>query len=118
MSRLAMTRGDSAVFTVTLTDEAGDALNLAGLVLTFTAKRRHADADEDAVFQKTVGAGITVTNEAGGVAEIAVDPEDTAALGTLRYLVWDLQVEDGTDVRTPLSGRLVISPDVTRGTGS
>lgn len=116
MTRLAMVRGDTRAFTVTLTDESDAPLDLTDLSLAFTAKRRHGDADDDAVIRKTIGVGIEVTDAEGGEATITIDPADTRDLTNLRTLVWDLQVEsaDGTDVRTPLSGRFVITADVTR----
>jgi hypothetical protein len=119
MTLLTMTRGDTRVFTVSLTDADGVALDLTGLTITFTAKRRYSDLDDDAVLQKTSGAGIEVLDAEAGTATITIDPEDTAdlELETLPTLAWDLQVENGGDVRTPLQGQLAIRPDVTHGPG-
>jgi hypothetical protein len=113
MTLLSMTRGDTTEFDVTLTDSDGDALNLAGLTLTFTAKRRPTDTDADAVFQKTNGAGIAVTSESGGLATVTVDAADTEGLTFTRSLHWDLQVEAAGEVQTPLSGLLAIADDIT-----
>jgi hypothetical protein len=113
---LSMTRGDTATFTLTLTDAAGGPLDLTDLDITFTAKRSTYDADADAVLRKTVGSGITVADDpATGVATLTITAADTADLSQSKSLPWDVEVVDGEDVRTPLSGRLVISRDVTSG---
>lgn len=115
MSLLTMTRGDRQAFLVTLTDSSGGAIDLTGLSVTFTAKRR--TTDPDAVFQKTELDGIDVDVGSGGTATVTVEPADTASL-TSRALFWDLQIDDGEgDIRTPLSGRLRITPDITISSG-
>lgn len=114
--KLEMTRGDTAAFAVHIVDaDTGDDVNLTGLVLTFTAKHKYEDADADAVFVKTLGDGIAVVSAEAGTATITVSPEDTDDLTYHRTLVWDLQVEDGADVRTPLRGTLAVRRDVTQG---
>jgi len=107
MTVLEMTRGDTTTFDVTLTDGAGDPLDLTDLDLTFTAS--HADL----VITKVIGDGITVTDLSGGLASVELVPDDTADVEERMVLAWDLQVTDGVDVFTPLSGRLEISMDVT-----
>lgn len=116
MTLLSMTRGDTGVFQVTLTDSAGDPLVLTDRELTFTVKRRLLDSDDDALIQKTVGAGIVVADAETGVATITIDPADTSEIANGPSLYWDIQVQADDDVRTPLSGRLVLMPDVTRTT--
>jgi hypothetical protein len=113
---LSIHRGDTETFTITLTDGAGDPLDLTGLAITFTAKRRVSDADEDAVIQKTDVDGIVVdADPTSGIAVLTIEPADTADLEDLRTLHWDVQVDDGVGgVRTPLLGRLAITADVTR----
>jgi hypothetical protein len=117
MSRLTMTRGDRKVFNVTLTDAAGDPLDLTDLELTFTVKERHEDTV--AVISKTVGAGIAVVSAEDGTATITVDPEDTEDIEEPRNFVWDLEVSNGAgDIRTPVDGTFRIRHDVTRPVGS
>jgi len=120
MSLLQITRGDQKAFTVMLTDGAGLPINLTGLALTFTAKRRPTDTDAQAIIVKSGVAGIDVaTDPSTGVATLRIDAADTADLTDLRTLYWDIQVEDMLgDVRTPLSGRLALSPDITRTSGA
>lgn len=113
MTDLTMTRGDTATFTMTLTDGAGDPLDLSTLAaMHFTAKNRLDDPEP--TIEKTLGAGIAIISAPDGTARLTIDPDDTADL-VVSSLRWDLQVVGaGDDVRTPLTGLLAITPDVTR----
>jgi hypothetical protein len=108
------TRGDSERYLLTITED-GEALDLTDAELWMTAKRRHRDPDADAVFQKTTGAGITVTDAVGGLARVDLVPGDTADLPARRVqLLFDVQVKlPGDRVLTPISGTLIVDPDVT-----
>lgn len=109
MSALSIRSGDTPTWELTLTRD-GELVNLGGADIYFTAKRRVADTDVNAVFQKIVGDGITVTGT--GTADITLDAADTASLDGLFH--WDIQVSesDGT-VTTVLAGRLLVKADVT-----
>ena len=115
MSRLSIVRGDTKAFTLTLTDvDTGDPLLLTGLDLTFSVKYRLADTQEDALIVKTSGDGIVVAGDpALGIATLTLEPDDTNGLTNVRTLVWDVQVEDGLEVRTPLMGTFYLIGDVT-----
>lgn len=115
MTVLTITRGDDVTLDIFLTDK-GQPVDLTGAQLWWTAKRRHIDLDSLAVIQKTLGAGITITQPTQGKAEVALVPNDTAALESIA-LWWDLQGKDGAGkVRTLAAGRLVVEADVTRTT--
>jgi len=111
------TRGDSERYAVALT-EADEALDLTDAMLWMTAKRHQRDADADAIFQKTTDDGITVTDASGGLAQVDLEPEDTASLPAHRTrLYFDIQVRLSSGrIVTPLSGRLTVYPDVTETT--
>lgn len=98
---------------------AGDPFPLTNKELWVTAKRSERDSDEDAVFQKTTADGITIrANPNEHIAEVAIDAADTASLpyGTIT-LVCDAQVKTEDDKTwTMASGKIVVSPDVTRST--
>lgn len=108
-----MTRGDSFPFNIAVT-QAGAAFNLTGCSIRMTAKWNHADADSAAVFTRTVGSGITVTNAGGGLATVIVAPANTLSLpANTVNLYYDIQVTDaGSNVYTVNSGKLTVSPDV------
>lgn len=116
MSLLQLHRGDTETFTVNLTDSAGEPLDLGALDLTFTAKRLYGDTVP--FLTKTIGAGIDLDQYELGRATITIDPADTEDLTHTERFVWDVQVDNGTDVRTPLKGRLVVVMDVTHVGGS
>jgi hypothetical protein len=79
--------------------------------LVFTAKRKATDTDAEAVFQKTTGAGITVT---GSTAYVQVLPEDTDGLSPIS-LICDIQARNPTTnaFRTVWMDRIKIGQDVT-----
>ena len=66
------------------------------------------------VFQKSVGAGITITDQVGGNGSIRLFPADTADLPSRRtQLYFDLEITLGGEVYTIASGRLIVEPDIT-----
>lgn len=110
---LAAVRGDTETYELALTNGAG-ALDLTDADITFTVKRRLDDDDLDAVIQKTVGDGITITGATEGEATLVIDPVDTADLPSHAVrLYYDLQVTVDGQTKTPLQGRLTVRPDVT-----
>ena len=120
---LRMRRGDTAGWDLAVVDTTGAPFDLTGYTLWFTAKRAITDADADAVFQLTNGAGITVTNAAGGLAAISPRRADTSSLTEDVRLYVDVQLSsvgapDATYTVWPSDddwpGELIISRDVTR----
>jgi hypothetical protein len=116
-TNFTITRGDSVSWSVVITLD-GVPFNLAGCLLWFTAKTKYTDPDVSAIFQKTIGDGITVTTPANGLATIDIVPDDTSALSEVKtVLFWDLQLKDGSDnIYTINSGNLIVNPDVTQAT--
>lgn len=120
-SNLYIVRGDSK----TLNRQAmvnGVAVDITGGTLRMTAKRRYADQDSDAVFTKTIGNGITITNPAQGLFTVAIVPADTRTVSGLDenndsevpiLLVYDLQLKDvNGSIYTGQRGQLTVLPDV------
>ena len=118
MTTLYLTPGDDFTYTVTITDADGNAYNLTGATLWFTAKRRVSDADADAVaalYWVSGGAsdGITVSSPSTGVAEIAIAAADTLDFVQAAHR-WDLSISDSAGiVRTVDQGVMVVRPAVT-----
>lgn len=106
--------GDSASFEIPLTWEgaAFDPESEWALISTF--KYRASDLDAAAIFQKTSGAGITVT---GTTATLTTVHEDTASLPACN-IVGDIQAENVStgEIRTVAYIRLALSQDITRET--
>jgi hypothetical protein len=114
ISDIEARRGDGEIYQLTLTDD-DEPLDLTDAEIWMTAKRHIRDTDADAIFQKTVGDGITVTDDTGGLATVQLEPADTSGLAarTVR-LVYDVQVKLASGrIVTPLKGRLTVEPDVT-----
>lgn len=113
MTKLSMTRGDTPVFQIVVSDENGP-LDLEGKVLRFTAKKNKSFQDAAALFRKSTSDGsITVTAE--GIAEVQLHPEDTVGLtATTHRFYYDVQLSSEAYVYTLVSGLLIITPDITQ----
>ena len=109
MAKLTIKRGDAerllAVEETYLTFATG---------LRFMAKRNLRDADADAVIDKTIGNGITITVAGGPAvyaqAQIEIDPLDTLALSNKEVTLF-YELEDGND-HTLDEGTLIVTPKV------
>lgn len=128
--KLTAQLGDTKTFTIPLRwgNRAFDAS--AGWGLTFTAKADTDTADSECLFQKSLGAGITLANAITAlVSMIRVDtyrladeldaPNDDAFQADPGTYYWDIQAT-GTDAneglfRTVARGTLTLARDVTRG---
>ncbi len=117
MTDFTITRGDTIGLNVAVS-AGGTVYPLVGVKMWFTAKNSYNDPDSSAVFQKTIGSGIVITNTTLGLATVTIDPTDTYGLPSSKtLLVYDLQVEDASgNVYTVASGNLIVLPDVTRST--
>ena len=111
MAVLAMTRGDDRVIELAVTRADGTAQPLGGTTMRFTA-RRFATSEAAPELEKSVGAGITYTDAPNGLAEVAIDNEDTEELDGFTVMRWDAELSDGSIKRTVASGLLYVTPDV------
>ena len=119
MAALSITRGDTGIFTTTISNLGSG--GLTGYSAWFTAKRDPSDADTGAVFQKTITSGGIQITTAGnattpGVLTTTVVPADTDTLptGYAVLLVYDVKVKDTSGVETTVdSGTILVATDVT-----
>ena len=113
-TNFTITRGDTWSLSGSAT-LGGDPYDLAGCTLYFTVKYKHTDSEEDAVFQKSTGSGITHTNPTNGLYTVSANPADTTGLTkTRQVLVWDCQLVTAGGAKYTLNyGNLVVLPDVT-----
>lgn len=96
--------GESRVLNNTISDSAGNPVNLSGATITFKAAKRRNGA---AIITKSIGSGITVTNAGAGQHTVTLDPADTAALRGV--LFWHIRVTDvGGRVSTTNIGTVAI----------
>lgn len=114
---LTMFRGDTPSFNFVVTTD-GVATNLTSTTLRFGAKYSLTDADSTVLMSKTTGAGITVTNAAGGLATLLLAKTDTSTLpGINLVLFYDLQLTlADLSVFTLAYGTLTILSDVNQTT--
>lgn len=109
---LSIYRGDTKTFTLTFKDSDGNAKDISGATIFFTAKQEVSDSDEDAVIHVTQS---THTDAAGGKSSLTLSPTDTD-ITPARYH-YDFQlVESDDSVTTLVVDKLNILADITRST--
>ena len=103
-TNLAIRAGDEKTWTVTIKDDAGSTVNIAGATLSWKiAEGKDATAD----ITKTNGSGIAITDGPNGVLTLTLDEADTASLVGDYY--HEIQAVDGSGVtQTMLRGTLRI----------
>ena len=106
---LKFVRGDTFAFDFKFFD-CGN-LNLTINSVYFSCRR--CDSDDDYIFQKKLGDGITELSELN--YRVRVAPEDTENVEPGKYR-YDLQLGIGADIYTPILGDLILVRDVTEGT--
>ena len=106
---LNIVRGDTEDITVTMKDNDGNALDLTGATVWFTAKRHLNDSDAQAIIQKQV---TSHTNAVAGETVISLTSGDTAKSGIYYY---DIQVDfPGGAKRSTKVAKMEITEDVTK----
>lgn len=104
-----LTAGDSKTLAVQVTDDQGDPVDINGAAIRYAVVDGRGGST--VVGPKSDGgAGITVTDAAGGVFEVYLDPSDTQDL--LGEYWHEAEYEDGDgDVTTVFTGSFVVRPD-------
>lgn len=116
---LALVRGDTNIFTATITINQV-ALDVSAYDIWCTAKYSKDDLDINALFQVTKAAGaITVGGASNNVATVTIAAALTIALTADVKVFYDVQIKapGGTgQITTVAEGTMLISKDVTRAT--
>lgn len=113
--KLTMYRGDAPTWNLEANQADDSDLDLSTGTLYFTAKSSTRQADVDAVFQKTAGDGITVSDGPAGLFSVKLAPADTESIYAPTYLVWDVKwINGGGDPFTLMVGTLHVKANVTR----
>ena len=101
-----MHQGDTKRLSVAVKDPDGNAVSLVGAQsIKWWVARKVTSTTR--LLQKTVGTGITVTNAAGGLLTIAIDPADTVSVSGDYY--HELEVIDSAgDIGTVLRGTMTV----------
>lgn len=108
-----LVRGDTSSLDL-VASVGGNAINLTGLIVRFSAKYDPADA-EAVITKGTDEGGVLVTDPDAGEIRVLIDSEDTAELPSRPlYLYYDVEVSDTAGHRfTAALGVLELRPDVT-----
>lgn len=113
--KLEMYRGDTPSWNMEANQYDDTDLDISVGEIYMTAKSSARQADVDAVFQKSVGNGITVSDGPAGLFTVKLAASDTEGIYAPAYLVWDIQyINGGGDIYTLMDGTLLVKPDVTR----
>jgi hypothetical protein len=107
---ISMNISSSATWTVTVKTSSGGVQDITSALMRMTAQRLWSSSN---VFQKTVGAGITLTTPASGIATIVVPPSDLSTLSNVPTpLHYDVQVKlsGAADYVTVVEGTLLVKP--------
>lgn len=111
--KLEMYRGDAATWNMICYKKDGSRLDVSSGSLFFGAKASTRQSDGQAIFIKTIGDGITVTNGVQGEITVELDRTDTEGVYAPAEYEWGLQyVTTGNKPFTLLRGDLLIKPDV------
>lgn len=101
---ITMVRGDTLAFNTEIRDDDGNVVTVDSA--DFSCKKRLLD--EERIFHKTLGNGISQGN---GYVSVRVAPEDTQEIEAGRYF-YDYQIGIGEDRYTLMKGVLTIEQDV------
>lgn len=119
MSDINIFRGDTANLDLAI-KQAGTSIpaNLTDASVFFTVKERKNHLDSLAVISKCTPYtnGIDVSNAAAGEATVMISSAETSTLLTGPHW-YDVQVEDSAgDIATLITGRFIVTYDITRRT--
>jgi hypothetical protein len=110
-----MVAGDTKTIVFNVKDSGGAALDLTGATIRWglCAYAASGAIAEAALLTKSVGSGITVTDAAGGVCQVALSAANTTATPRMsgRYY-HELEVTSGGVVSTVHRGLIEITPEL------
>lgn len=105
-SNLVIDQGTTFSTDLSLTDENGDALQLAGYTANSQIRKWYTSANPAAVFTTTI-------NSNAGTITLSLSANQTSNLVSGRY-VYDVEVTDGATVSRIVEGIVTVTPQVTR----
>lgn len=100
-------RGDTEIFNITITDDAGAAVNLTGDVFTSQIRYNRDDTSVAASFTTSI------VDPIAGQVRLTLSAASSALL-TAGTAYWDLQRNDSGVITTIVAGKCTILADVTR----
>jgi hypothetical protein len=108
LSPITIRQGDDVSRTLTITDDAGDAINITGCTLTFNLRLPGA-----AALAITPAPTLALTDAANGVATLVLTDTQTAALTARKTYTYEISVSDATGlISSPVEGLLYVGAQV------
>jgi hypothetical protein len=105
-----MTAGDDKILQLTIT-ESGSPANLTGCTIRWVMARGYGWPP---VLEKSTGAGITITNAAGGVFQVSLAAADTLDI-RIQPHVWEAEIIDTQGkTATTARGRINFRPNTAK----
>ncbi len=112
-------RGDTREFAFEFTDSAGEPVNITGHELWFTMKQNMNDEDSEAVFQrKIVFPDCPQSLQGEAVLTLTSAETDLFVPGVYVFDFQRVIPDNPPVVKTLMSGKITILPDITRSNGS
>jgi hypothetical protein len=108
---LVIKQGATFTLRVSLKNPDGSAFNLTGYAARMQFRERHESPTPS--MSLTSPSGGLVVNAAGGYVDATVSAALTTPL-TARRFVWDMELDNSSNVLRPVQGTATIDPEVTR----
>jgi hypothetical protein len=105
-ANLVIDQGSTFSTDLNLQDENGDSLLLAGYTANSQIRKWYSSTNISATFSASI-------NVESGVIRLSLTDEQTSNLVSGRY-VYDVELDNGTDVSRILEGVITVTPQVTR----
>lgn len=105
----SMFAGDDLTLTVTVKETDGTATTITSAAISWKASK--SNSKTAAITKSTAAGGVTITNGAGGIFTVSLDPADTTSLEGDYIHEAQITFSNG-DVRTVLRGVMTIEPEL------
>ncbi len=108
MTRLTLVQGDTALLRFQILNADNTPVDLTLFNILFTIKRSNQDTDAEAIWQGSLTAGVAkVAPFVDGYCDVTIPAAITKRLRIGRPFLWDIQMNAGDLVFTPLSGDIL-----------
>ena len=111
LAALLIKQGDDFTKTLTVTDDAGDAVDITGCTLTFHLRAPGAAVDDDDAIDPAPT--LALTTPLAGIATLTLTDTQTATLTAGLTYTYEVEQVDGTGlVTTPVEGLALVLGDL------
>jgi hypothetical protein len=105
-SNLVIDQGSTFSTDLTLTDENGDMILLSGYTANSQIRKWYTSSNPSATFSTSINANL-------GIVTLSLTANQTSNLIAGRY-VYDVELNDGSEVSRIVEGIVTVTPQVTR----